>query len=286
MSIDRDLSIQPRESGKPSVQSGSWDGFSVECVDVSGVGPYDFSRSGESIYLALHDIVLSDGEVEIDGGEKSTLRDLRQTVTLMPPRTKVSGWSSVSNSPSSFIALYYDPAALSTALDDLYKSAPDPILYGRDPALITTLRRLGAVVQEGGDALYAEQLAILAAIEATGLRKASLEMKGMLSPRQLTAAKDFMRDNHAADIGLGDLANATGLSKHHFARAFGKSTGMSPYRYLTDVRVGRAVDLLMTTTLPVAEVARRTGFKDDGNLRRAFYQIMGVGPRELRKKRS
>jgi AraC family transcriptional regulator len=55
---------------------------------------------------------------------------------------------------------------------------------------------------------------------------------GGLPPRQLRRVCDFIASQLAQDIGLEDLSKLTGLTSKHFARAFKRSTGVSPHQYL------------------------------------------------------
>jgi AraC-like DNA-binding protein len=55
---------------------------------------------------------------------------------------------------------------------------------------------------------------------------------------------------------LQQLADAVGLSRSHFARAFKKSTGVSPHRWLLDRRIERAQDLLLNSKLSIDRADR------------------------------
>jgi transcriptional regulator GlxA family with amidase domain len=54
--------------------------------------------------------------------------------------------------------------------------------------------------------------------------------------------------------------------------------GISPIRYLTEWRLHVAQDLLSTTELGVAAVARRVGYDADEAFSRAFKRAYGVPP--------
>ncbi len=60
------------------------------------------------------------------------------------------------------------------------------------------------------------------------------------------------------------------------------ATGMSPIRFLQQLRMERAIEMLETTSLPFEEVAYRVGYRDPSTLRAVIRQRLGVGPRELR----
>lgn len=115
------------------------------------------------------------------------------------------------------------------------------------------------------------------------LRLVAQEPKpGGLSPRRLAAVLDYVDDNLASELSLGDLAKVANLSAHHFARAFKDSTGLSPHRYVVQERVGRAKGLLAATDLPIAEVALACGFSHQQHLTRHFKGLTGTTPARFR----
>lgn len=98
----------------------------------------------------------------------------------------------------------------------------------------------------------------------------------------IEAAKALARAKYADDIGVGELARAAGMSRHHFARAFARSEGLAPSAFLADLRTRAAARLLRETALTVAEVGARCGFRDPAYFCRAFRRMVGVSPGEFR----
>lgn len=83
---------------------------------------------------------------------------------------------------------------------------------------------------------------------------------------------------HLADrVTLADLARETGLTAYAVHRGFRRDTGIPPYRYLTQLRVRRAGDLLHAGHSPVM-VAQAVGFADQSHLNRHFRRLVGVTP--------
>jgi AraC family transcriptional regulator len=93
----------------------------------------------------------------------------------------------------------------------------------------------------------------------------------------------MMREHLARKISLSDMARACGLSVSHFTRAFRKSFGMSPYRWLLERGIDHAKALLMTSDLPIADIAVRFGFSDQAAFTRALGQIVGDSPGRWRR---
>jgi AraC family transcriptional regulator len=80
-----------------------------------------------------------------------------------------------------------------------------------------------------------------------------------------------------------DIARECELSVAQFARAFKRSTGLPPHRYLTERRIERARLLLMHSDLPLADVAVRCGFADQSHFTKIFRRSMAVSPGSFRR---
>ena len=79
-----------------------------------------------------------------------------------------------------------------------------------------------------------------------------------------------------------DVADALGMRAAAIDRVFQRTLGMSFSKYHRGVRLATAIELLATTDLKVDAVALEVGFRSKKNFYRAFYQWMGVTPRQFR----
>ncbi|MFI9434481.1 GlxA family transcriptional regulator [Streptosporangium sp. NPDC052375] len=86
-----------------------------------------------------------------------------------------------------------------------------------------------------------------------------------------------------ADLSAAALARRAGVSGRHLARLFAGRLGQSPARYVRGARAEAAAQLLASTSLPVAAVARRCGFGSAETLRQAFTDRYGVPPARYRQ---
>jgi AraC family transcriptional regulator len=107
--------------------------------------------------------------------------------------------------------------------------------------------------------------------------------RGGLSPWQARRAAEMIRERLGGEIRLADMARECGLSVSHFTRAFRKSFGMSPYRWLLERRIDRGKALLATTDLPIADIAIQSGFSDQTAFTRAFGRLVGDSPGRWRR---
>jgi len=105
---------------------------------------------------------------------------------------------------------------------------------------------------------------------------------GGLPPRVLQRVRDYVETHLEGSISLQDLASTAGLSTSHFIRAFKRSAGVTPHRYLLQRRVRRALGLLAETTLALSEVAMASGFADQSHFCRQFRKLVGATPSRYR----
>jgi AraC family transcriptional regulator len=77
-------------------------------------------------------------------------------------------------------------------------------------------------------------------------------------------------------IDVDAMAQAAGLSRHHFSRVFEKAMGETPAAYLKSLRMKEAAKLLQTSQLSVKEVASACGFGDCSYFCQAFRKAFGL----------
>jgi AraC family transcriptional regulator len=96
---------------------------------------------------------------------------------------------------------------------------------------------------------------------------------------------DYVSANIDRDITLTDLARVAGLSLFHFARKFTLAMGLSPKRYISRIRLDRAMAELAAGKLPLAQIALNAGFSSQATFTRAFGRATSMTPLEYRRRR-
>ncbi len=104
-------------------------------------------------------------------------------------------------------------------------------------------------------------------------------------PPNILRAVNFLEDRLKEDVSLEAVAAEAGLSRHHFCRLFKKYTGASPMQFLTRLRIEKAKDLFMRTTMNVSMVALEAGFNDLSGFIKNFKRTTGFTPNAFRKKK-
>lgn len=106
---------------------------------------------------------------------------------------------------------------------------------------------------------------------------------GGLSGYKLRRVKEFITENLEEDLSLAEISAVADLSQFHFARAFRKSTGLTPQQFLMQQRIERAKELLAKADLPIVEVSLRTGFKNQSHFTSLFRKVTSLTPKVWRE---
>ncbi|KTT27777.1 AlkA N-terminal domain-containing protein [Pseudacidovorax intermedius] len=104
----------------------------------------------------------------------------------------------------------------------------------------------------------------------------------LMDEPELWAAVDTDAEAQPAPV-VARIAERLGVSDRHLRRLFEAEFGVSPLQYLQTRRLLAAKQLLADTRLPVAEVARASGFGSVRRFQAAFGEHYGLNPREMRR---
>ena len=91
----------------------------------------------------------------------------------------------------------------------------------------------------------------------------------------------YMQQHFSERISLGTLCEVAALSRATLVRAFAKTKGISPYRYLENIRLGEAKKRLEQGASP-SEAAFSTGFSDQAHFTNFFKGYIGLTPKQYR----
>lgn len=102
-----------------------------------------------------------------------------------------------------------------------------------------------------------------------------------ISPEVRRAAAEI-GDRFAEEVSVDELMELSGLTRATFHRRFLREMGRTPLEMITELRMGRAKELLLLTDYPIADVADMCGYPDNSYFARAFKRFCGVTPGEFR----
>ena len=149
------------------------------------------------------------------------------------------------------------------------------IIYDDEAAFY--LRRLHEMVMKGNDDFGKEEILLL--LISLLIQNYGQPFENCIPEcsREIEKACEYMEQHFAERIYLDQICRYAGLSKSTLLRAFTKSKGVTPYRYLETIRINEAKKLLAEEVPPV-EVAIRTGFSDQSHFTNYFNQFIGLAP--------
>ena len=95
---------------------------------------------------------------------------------------------------------------------------------------------------------------------------------------------EYMNMNYEKKLTVSTLAEMAGYSVSRFLHLFSETIGKPPMRYLRDIRLANACELLDTSGYPVSEVADLCGFNDPLYFSRVFADKYGLSPSVYRNR--
>lgn len=86
------------------------------------------------------------------------------------------------------------------------------------------------------------------------------------------------------DLSMKDVANALFISESYLTKLFKQEINITFIEYLTQVRIRKSIELMKDINLPIYEIAERVGYKDYRYFSTIFKKMIGITPKEYRKK--
>jgi AraC family transcriptional regulator len=208
-------------------------------------------------------------------------------ITLIPPSVIPAH---VAHNPYQVVLCFLEPAFVNGIVEELDRRPPEePQTRSNidDPPTRELITLLAAEAGEGGPLgrLYADHLAHSAAIRVLFSKSAEPRTRasGTALPRHLLGRVLERMHNLNLDLDLQTLAAETGYSRSHFLRMFRAATGQTPHRYLLQLRVQRAQELMGRGKVPLIDIAASCGFSSQAHMSRVFRQVLAVTPSEFRR---
>ena len=193
--------------------------------------------------------------------------------------------------PAALIHLYLTESFFQTMVENVsecIEGALVPSLLVHDPLLIELARSL---FSEGRDhslsTLFTASVATLAATHLvrtyTSNGQRARSYSGGMGPSRQRKLLTYIADHLSEAITLEELARVAEISPNYLIFLFRQSVGMTPHKYIVQLRVARARDLLLQPQLTLLEIAHRCGFQDQSQFTTVFRRNVGVAPGQFRR---
>lgn len=296
VAVDREVGIGDWLRGRSTIVRGgreviasTWIGWEIGAVTA---GNDRFDTVADAVGLSL---VLSGG-VEVTWSARGRRRSVAFAAGMSDLRpadgdhhTYLNRWRPGSQA----FCLVIPPEQLRRATLDEEISGSSEVcrhLFGfHDPVVARCLRRLAAAGQESIETLDIEWMGRTLLCHILALQGAGLpgwqDCTTKLPAGVVRRVGEYVDAHLSGGITLANLAAVSGLSPGHFARSFRATAGVTPGHYVRARRVAFAFHRVVSSDLPLDDIARMSGFCSQSHMTRSFAPVTGVTPGYARRRR-
>src|SRR6185437_5501813 len=108
-------------------------------------------------------------------------------------------------------------------------------------------------------------------------------LQGQLIDFRVRKSMRLMEESLGADIELDAVARGAGLSRPHFYKLFRTQTGLTPNLYVNTLLMEHAIESLVGSETPVADIGYDLGFTSQSGFTRFFAANVGMAPTQYRR---
>ncbi|WP_343080908.1 GlxA family transcriptional regulator [Ostreiculturibacter nitratireducens] len=124
----------------------------------------------------------------------------------------------------------------------------------------------------------ADQMVYNAVREGTAAQRVSLQSRLGARNEHLVRAIAIMEENIETPLAPCEIARELGISTRQLERLFGKYLNTSPKRYVVEMRLHRARNLIVQTEQSIAQIAMACGFNSTSHFSKVFRSHFGISP--------
>lgn len=112
-----------------------------------------------------------------------------------------------------------------------------------------------------------------------------LTEKAIRNAGRIKAMLKFVQEHIQEELTIAGIAQSAAISESECLRCFREMLGTTPIRYVRQLRIQRATELLGTTNLKIAEVGALCGFQEMSYFSKTFRDAEGCTPKEYRQRK-
>jgi two-component system, response regulator YesN len=105
-----------------------------------------------------------------------------------------------------------------------------------------------------------------------------------IQPDLIDRVKAFMNQHYSEDLSIGQIASDLRVTPNYLSTLFHKRAGTTFVKHLTRLRMVKAKELLMSSSMRIHEVSEKLGYESSRHFARLFREFYGIYPSELLKK--
>lgn len=224
------------------------------------------------------------GRVEVDGKTCPATPDTAVVVSPWEPHNFIPGDA---ERGAVFLVFYVDPQWFAPC-GGVKLCFGNPLVL-RTPSLDRQIRGAATLLRDG-DRLC-ELDCVLRSLIDSCFELSWRQTKGRSVRRALDGVTDFrvrksirlMEQTAGADMELDAVARESGLSRPHFYKLFRSHTGLTPNLFLNTILMERALERLVRSVVPVAEIGFDLGFSSQSGFTKFFAANVGTPPSDYRR---
>ncbi|MBQ8907704.1 MAG: helix-turn-helix transcriptional regulator [Clostridia bacterium] len=188
------------------------------------------------------------------------------------------------DAPTASYYLHFSGEAPKTLLKDIEEGKERVFEIGKSATLEELWRRTAEEYRLSLPESLGVTGGYLLAILSLCVRKVSFAgAEGTDASKKITAVCRHMLASLSKDLPVSEYARLTHLSESRFTHLFHEVMGKSPVRYVAELRVQRAKELLTDSALPVLEIAEAVGIRNPYYFSRFFKKQTGMSPSDYRR---
>lgn len=205
------------------------------------------------------------------------------------------------NENAAFLNIHFEPRCIWSDNFGISNTELIRIFFNREKSIVNKLGNAATVrtilsLMHGIDDEATQkrpEYATMIKIHLTNILVELLRSLGSNSPREavrqspvtlhaVETAINYIDQNLESDLTLELISDCAHMSKTYFCSRFKKLNGISAWEYITIKRIERALVLIETTSLTMAEIAARCGYNNTSNFYHAFRKVTGKAPRDYK----
>ena len=117
--------------------------------------------------------------------------------------------------------------------------------------------------------------------EATGFRGGNSHHQA--DADRIRHMLSFVQEHFTEPLSLQQIADSAFLSRRECLRCFQRTIGISPVQYIIDLRIRKARQLLLETSLPLLDICTECGFQSQSYFIKTFRERTGLSPAKYRR---
>ncbi|CAI89081.1 MULTISPECIES: AraC family transcriptional regulator [Pseudoalteromonas] len=105
-----------------------------------------------------------------------------------------------------------------------------------------------------------------------------------LRDKRIKQSLEFIHTSPEKPWTIDSLASSVGMSRAAFAKKFTTLVGQTVFTYLSNLRIQKAKDMIITTTQFIDDIALAVGYESERAFNKTFSKYVGMTPKQFRKK--